>query len=312
MTPARSAASFAFVLGASSAVGANARATEHAWPPLARLEDHVAERRFSLSLGTRAGLMTAPFVTTAFPQVSGFGTVLTAAAAVQVSAVGWLRVRLPVAFVRLDFPAGAQVGEAAFGNLELGLEHQLELQPDTHLALLATALAPSAEHGSGPALLDNRALAVASALNAGVDSPLFTPGVIGLRVGLSVEHSRPPFELRAAIDLPVLLRVSDASLPAETETHMGGITPKVDARAAVRLTRWFGVSFGAGLVTEPLRVQEPAFQRARNQRVQALIEPGVLVRLGQHVALGLDSNIPVGGALGGNGFSVNVSARVKW
>jgi hypothetical protein len=254
----------------------------------------------------------APFVTTAFPQVSGFGTVMTVTGALQLSSIGWLRMRLPIAFARLDFPAGSQVGEAAVGNLELLLEHQLRIQSATRLALVAALLAPSAEHGSKTALLNSRVLALASALNAGKDSPLLTPGVIGLRIGSSVEHSHPPFVFRVALDVPLLLRLSHASLPEETETHAIGILPMVDARAAVWITRGFGASLGAGVVTEPLRVQEPTLERDQNQRAQAVIEPGVYLRLGQHVALGLDASIPVGGALGGEAWSVNVAARVGW
>jgi hypothetical protein len=299
---------FSCVVGFVTLLSANARATEHDWPAPPRAEE--AEERFSLAVSNRAGLGEAPFFTTAFPAVSGFGSVLTSTAALRLSPVGWLHVRLPVSFVRLDFPARAQVSEAALGNLELGLEHGVEVRPSTRVGLLAAVLAPSAEHGPSTSLLNSRALALGSALNGGKDSALLTPGVIGLRLGVSLEHSRGPFELRASLDVPLLIRVSDASLPEETETNPIGIVPALDVRAAFWITSWFGASLGVDLITEPLRVTEPALERHRRGRLQGVVEPGLHVRLGNYVGLGLDASVPVGGNLGGEVWSIGTHVRL--
>jgi hypothetical protein len=289
-------------------LSANARAAEHDWPAPPRAKD--AQERVSFSIRNRAGLVEAPFVTTAFPEVSGFGMVLTGTAGVQFSSMGWLRLTLPISFVRLDFPARAQVAETALGNLELALEHPVELDPSTRFGLLAALLAPSAEHGTHTALLNNRALALGSALNGGQDAPLLTPGVTGVRLGASLEHSERPFAFRASLDLPLLMRLSDASLPEETVTHPIGLLPAVDLKAAWWITSWFGATLGGGLITEPMRVQEPALERDRNQRLQAVVEPGLHARLGQHVALGLDASVPVGGNLGGDAWSIGLHGRL--
>ncbi len=299
---------FARTIALVMLLGANGRAAEHDWPAPPRAK--ALEERLSLSLSNRAGIAEAPFVTTAFPLVSGFGMVLTGTAAVELSSVGWLRFRLPISFAWLDYPAGAQVLETALGNLELGLEHPFDASPATRAFLLAAILAPSAEHGSKTALLDNRALALGSALSGGQDSPLLTPGVTGLRLGASVEHSERPFEFRASLDVPLLLRISDASLPDESETHPIGILPAVDLEAAWWITSWFGASLGGALITEPLRVQEPALERDRNQRLQPVVEPGLHFQLGQHIALGLDGSVPVGGALGGDAWSIGLHGRL--
>jgi hypothetical protein len=297
-------------LGALILLSANVHAAEHDWPAAPRVKD--VEQRVSLSMSNRAGLVKAPFVTTAFPQVSGFGMVLTGDLAVRLSALGWLRLKLPVSIVQLDFPAGAQVGETTLGNLELGVEHPLQLRPATRLGLLASFLAPSAQHGPQNSLLDNRALALGNALNGGKDSALLTPGVIGLRVGASIEHSLRPFELRARLDLPLLLRVSDASLPQDTETHRFGLLPAIEVQSAWWITSAFGASIGAGLNTQPLRIQEPALGRDRARRLQPVVEPGLHAQLGNHVALALAGSVPIGGSLGGNAWSIDLQGRVAF
>lgn len=291
-------------------LGGSARAAEHDWP--VPPETHDAEQRVAFSLGNRAGLVEAPFVTAAFPEVSGFGDAVMGTAAWRWPGVGWLRLKAPLAIVRLDFPAGAQVAETSLGNLELGLEHLVELDASARVGFVAAFVAPTAQHGSESALLDHRALAIASALNGGKDLPLWTPGVSGLRLGASVEHSLPPFDLRASFDLPLLVRVSGASLPEETETNPLGILPVLDLRAAWWAASWFAASFAATAVAEPLRVHEPALDRDRKRRLQLVLEPGVHARLGRHVGVGLDGSVPVAGNLGGDAWSIGLYGRAAF
>lgn len=288
-------------------LSATSRAAEHDWPPAARSK--TADERVSLTVTSRAGLVEAPFVSSAFPEVSGFSMVLTTTATVRASSLGFVRAELPVSFVRLDFPARAQVAETALGNLELGLEHPLDLLPATRLGLTGAIVVPSAEHGSSTALLDNRALALGSALTGGKDSWRLTPGVTGLRLGLSVEHVLRALVLRASLDLPVLVRISDASLPDDVETHPLGVAPALDMRAAFWLSSAFAASLGAGLVTEPWRVQEPALPSDRRQRAQPVLEPGLHLRAGRHLSLALDASVAVGGALGGDAWSIAAQGR---
>jgi hypothetical protein len=287
----------------------SARATEHDWPTPPRRQ--AAEPRFSFSLDNRTGLAEAPFVTTAFPEVSGFANVLTPAAAVHFATIGWLRARLPISAVRLDFPAGAQLGEAAIGNLELALEHGFEFHRSTRVGLLGAFLAPTANHGSEASLLNNRALALASALSGNKDSFLLTPGATGLRLGASIEHWHEPFQFRASVDVPVLIRISDASLPQETETHTLGLTPALELEAAWWVTQWFAASLGAGLVAEAVRLQEPARESDQNRRVQPRLNPGLNFRLGQRFSLALDVIVPVSGALGGQAWSLGLGGRLE-
>jgi len=267
-----------------------------------------SSERLSFEISDRAGLVRAPFVTSTFPEVSGFGMRLTAAAAVRLASLDW-RVTLPVGVVWLDFPAGAHVTETVLGNLELGVEHEAPLSPSTSVGLLAALLAPSAGQGSRTSLLDNRALALVSALNGGKDSALLTPGVSGLRLQASVDHSEPPFELRASVDLALLVRLSDASLPEETQTHAVGVWSALDLGATLPITSWFGATLGGALSAQPVRVHELALERHRERWLQALVEPGVYMKIGQATVLGLDGSIPVGGNLGGDAWSVCIHAR---
>ena len=298
---------FNYIFGLTVLVSTNARAAEHDGPIPPHAED--TKEQISFSMNNRAGLVEAPFVTTAFPEVSGFGTVLTLAVAAYIPPIGRLHARLPISFVRVDFPARAQVSETALGNLEFGLEHAIEIGRSTRLGLLAALPLPLAEHGPKTALLGNRALALSSALNSGRDALLLTPGVTGLRLALSVEHSFRSFEFRASLDVSLLVRVFDANLPEETTTHPIGILPALDLGATWWATSWFGASLGGDLITEPLRVQEPARERDRNRRLQAAVKPGLYARLGRHVMFGLDASIPVGGNLGGETWSIGTRAR---
>jgi hypothetical protein len=291
-------------------VVASARAAGDDWPAPRQSSDVRA--RVSIALSQRAGIVAAaPFVTTAFPEVSGSGVILTAAAGLQVDPIGWLGARLPVTFVRLDFPAGSQVSEAALGNLELGFDRRVELGAPTRLRLRAALIAPAAEHGPEMALLANRALAVSNALSGGKDAALLTPGVTGLRLGARAEHAHGPWWFEAGLDVPVLVRLSDASLPEDVETHAMGLLPALDGQAALWVTSWFGVALGGRLITEPLRVQEPARERDRSQRLQPLVEPAVHARPGRHVALALDGRVPVSGALGGEAWSIGLHGKLE-
>jgi hypothetical protein len=285
-----------------------ARAVEPDWPTSPRTEDEEAPLSFSLS--NRAGLAKAPFVTRHFPQVSGFAMVLTPAAAFRVASLGRLHLKLPISIVRLDFPARAQVAESTPGNLELGLRRQHELSASTRLGFGAAFVVPSADHGSEASLLENRALSLGSALNGGKDALLLTPGVSGARLEVSVETRLRAFDFRAGLDLPLLVRVSNASLPEETDTHVIGISPTIDLRAAFWIKPWLATSLGGSLIMEPWRVQEPALERDRKRRLQPMVEPGLQVRLGAHVVLGLDASVPLGGSLGGDAFGVGLHAQV--
>jgi hypothetical protein len=286
----------------------DAGAAEQDWPAPEHIEGE--EQRVVFVLSSRSGLVEAPFVTAAFPKVSGFGMVLTGTAAAHLSSVGWLHLKVPVSVVRLDLPAGAQVGRVTPGNLELGLEHELQTQSSTHVALLAALLVPTAAHGPQTALLNNRALALGAALNGGKDSSLLTPGVGGVQLGARFEQRYGAFAFRASLQLPLLARISNASLPAETDPHPLGLAPVLDLKVGSWISHWFGASLGGALIAELIRVQEPILERDRNRRLQAALEPALHARIGRHVALGLDGSIPVGGNLGARAWSVGLLCRI--
>ena len=242
--------------------------------------------------------------------MSGFGALLIGDAALRVRG-GWLLLRLPLSIVRLDFPAGAQVAESALGNVELGFARPVEVGPETRVEWAGSVLAPSARSGPERSLLRNRALALSNALTGGRDAASLTPGITGLRLRASIEHSLRLFDLRAGLDLPLLLRVSDANLPDDSRARAVGLLPSVDVRAALWVTPWFRAALGAALVMEPLRVQEPALERDRVRRLQPIIEPALDFRLGRFVGLGGTGSVPFAGNLGGEAWSVGIVGRVE-
>ncbi len=182
-------------------------------PALRAAESPPHRRSAELSLSNRAGLVTAPFVTAALPKVSGFADLLVARAALRLSNVGWLHLEAPLAIVALDFPAGAQVSELALGNVELGFTQHFQLGDQARFELLASLLAPTAEHGPERSLLKLRALALAAALSGGKRSASLTSGAIGTRWEATVSHEEGPLELRGTLEAALLARLSNAGLP---------------------------------------------------------------------------------------------------
>ncbi|HEY8947212.1 MAG TPA: hypothetical protein VIM73_23370, partial [Polyangiaceae bacterium] len=69
-------------------------------------------------------------------------------------------------------------------------------------------------------------------------------------------------------------------------------------------------SLGGNVSAELLRVQEPALERDREHRAQAVVAPGVQVRPSDRVLLHLDAAVPVGGSLGGEAWSIGLRGRL--
>ena len=165
----------------------------------------------------------APYVTTAFPEVSGYAVVLRLDAELALGPALKLGLRAPLVLARIEQPAGGLFGEAAWANPELSASlGQLWLARDGWQLLGATRLAlglPLAEYDSSGSELSGRALALADASEGFSESELYTPGVLPIVLSESVTLKSSRFRFGAALKLPFLTRLSDAGLPRQSDTH---------------------------------------------------------------------------------------------
>lgn len=263
--------------------------------------------RAGLALHQRIGEAIAPFHATAFPQASsrdGQAATSVFTGYFQPAADLWIGVRVPIAAVAVEQPAGAHIDEAAWGNPELYGEHRSLRWSDARLRLFSAARVsvglPLAEHGPAGSLMQSRALAVADALQGWADQELFTPGVFPLAASGRLDLALSRWVFSAGAKLPLFIRVSDADLPEESTTNAVGFAPLVEARASVWPWRSVGLSLGGHAVFNALPVTEPPPGADSPGVVQLVVEPRLLFAIRSHFLLTVDAVIPAGGALGGN------------
>ena len=110
------------------------------------------EPAVALWVDGRVGQSTAPYVTSAFPSASGYGGFLVLGAQLRVAERWQLGLRAPLVLMRVEQPAGALYGEAAWANPELTVTLVRPwLEHDGWRSTFAAGLAlgaPVAEHDS--------------------------------------------------------------------------------------------------------------------------------------------------------------------
>lgn len=217
--------------------------------------------------------------------------------------------RLPAAPSVIEQPGGSYVDDKAFGNPELFVEHR---RPRIRWGAFGVALsvrgaigAPLAGHGSEDTLTKNRVVEVSNAIEGWRNQELYTPGVVPLTVSAQAVARSDPWQVVASVELPLMIRVSDASLPAEAETRALAITPHLLLGAAWWPRAWLGVSARAFAV-----VQARAPVATAGGSVQLGIEPRIEFAIGDHVAVTTDLLVPIGGPLDGTlGIGLGVVAN---
>jgi len=202
------------------------------------------EQTLAVSLDAHLGRSTAPYSTPAFPRTSGYGASLVLGARFELASRFELGLRVPLVLMRVEQPAGALYAEAAWGNLELNVSLQRTWieRPDWR-SFLGASLAvgvPTAEHD--PAQLAGRALRLADAFEGFSEPALYTPGMVPLTTTGSLTLQSLPFRLVAALSLPLLVRVSDADLPPESQTRPLGFVPVFRVEAKWRVARWLSLA----------------------------------------------------------------------
>jgi hypothetical protein len=252
-----------------------------------------------LSLDSQLGTSRAPYVTTALPQVSGYGAVF------ELDAQWWLRPRLHVggraalALLRIEQPAGALYAEAAWANPELNIALEQPLVDERGWALrlspqLAVGL-PLAEHDSVASQLEGRALVLANAFQGFGEPELFTPGVLPVTPSASIELQSARWCFAFALKTPLLLRVTDASLPAESDARAFGFVPVLDATARFQPWRWLALGLGPRLTWRALPPVDD-----HGAPLQPFISASAEFYLAGAVSAALSLSAPFGGPLGGS------------
>jgi hypothetical protein len=257
----------------------------------------AAPPALEVTLEGRVGQSAAPYFTAAFPETSGYGGTIIAAARYRASKRLQLGLRAPLVLMRIEQPAGALYAEAAWANPELDAAfEQPWLQYEGWRLAFETRLAigaPLAEHD--PAQLSGRALRLADALEGFSEPGLYTPGVLPVTPAGRLALESPRWKLAASLALPLLFRVSSADLPDESEARSLSFTPLLGLDARLRCLRWLSVGIAPRLAVLAL---PPAEDHA--PPLQLLAAGHVDFDLGDHVSLSALLQAPIGGALGGS------------
>jgi hypothetical protein len=274
----------------------------HAEPPT----PFPAKQRWQLAAEARAGASTGPYVTAPFPETTAYGAVLTLRGRFRWNRRFSVSVRVPLVLAGLQQPAGAFYGEAAWGNPELsGAFDLLRSEQDGWTLDLATSLAlgvPVAEHDS--AQLAGRALAFADALEGFGEPELFTPGVLPLSPAGHLLLSSQRWRFGASLKLPLLARVSDASLPSTSLARSLGFVPVAELSARLHLLSWLAVAAAPRLT---VRAISPVEDHA--QPLQLLAIGQAEFRLGRATSAAVMFQAPLGGVLGGSTLAGGFTLR---
>jgi hypothetical protein len=259
----------------------------------------------NLSLSARFGASMAPFYTASFPSVRGHGLVAVLSGRYPISATEELGIRLPGALVSIEQPAGAYVDEATWGNPTLFVTHRRSVSVGDGRVLgwfgrLGVSL-PLAERGAPGALLSNRALAVASALEGWSEPEAYSPGRLSLAPSGGLDFSSPPWRFEVSLELPLLIEATDAHLPADADAHAVGFVQVVHLGVGVQVARWLSPSLNADLVINAV----PPVESARDplQTAQFVLRPALSFALSRRLSLSADFGAPIGGSLGGSTYS---------
>lgn len=273
--------------------------------------------RVAVSVELRIGAAAAPFYTDALPETSSeFTQARSLILAGSYLVARELRVggRLPAAPSTVRQPAGSYADQKAFGNPEANadwLPPPIELGADTlvHLVLRGAVGLPLAGHGSADSLLENRVVALSSALDGWRNPELYEPGVIPVTVSGRARIDPQPWGAELAAKLPVLVRIDDASLPDESDTNPIGLVPHLEARGLVAPRSWLTAELGAHLAVQAVPSVAPADRSDRSGRVQLGVEPGLCFWPGPGFSLSLRFDAALSGPLAGT-YAIGLGAAL--
>lgn len=269
------------------------------------------------SLELRIGSVTAPFYTEALPETSSEFTQarsMILAGSYHLSPALAIGGRLPAAPSTVRQPGGSYSDEKAFGNPEANADWSpppVSLGPRVVLLTLRGAAGlPLAEHGSPTSLLQNRVVALSNALDGWRNPELYEPGVIPLTLSGRALVEPRPWGAELAVKLPILIRIHDASLPAEADTNPVGLAPHLAARALFAPRGWLTAELGGHVAIQAVPAVAPAERSERSGSIQPGIEPVLRFHPGRGLSLSAGFDAALGGPLAGT-YAVALAAVLQ-
>jgi hypothetical protein len=270
----------------------------------------TADDRFAASMHARIGSVSAPFYTTAHPIVRS------ELQAYSLIFDGWARVlpqwsvgaRLAIATSSVEEPAGSYTADYTLGNPLLYVEYDRRWRDSTIGYARASVGLPLAGSGDTPSLVRNRVLAASDALEGWRSTELYQPGTVPLVLEATVDHVRPAWRARARAKLATLVRVTDASLPAEADPRPIGVVPSAELELGWRARPWLCVGLGAQAVALAIPPVDPIRDVGRSGRGHIGVVPQLEIVRGR-AAFTVDLLVALAGPLDG---SVGLGASIAW
>jgi hypothetical protein len=265
-----------------------------------------------LAARAQLGLATAPFAVRALPEAKGQALTFLVDGERHLIGNLWLGLRLPLVVASIEQPAGSYVDATAWGNPSLRVTRHSDARRLGPFSILVDiggeVAAPLARHSRS--LLPNRALAIANGIEGQTEPGLFTPGVLPATGFAQVTFVSTRWCASSTVSLPLLMRVSDADLPAgDSQTRSLGFTPVLAIQGAGLLVRSFGVALVAAVAFD---LRPPVVEVRAVPLAQLLVRASPFFRLGREALLLVDLQAPLGGALGGTAAALGLRVRLGW
>jgi len=271
--------------------------------------------RVSAWTNVRVGVVAASYPSETLGEVrseAGQARLFRLGAAMHATTHVWLGVHAAYVWAGVEQPAGAYRAGSAWGNPmvfarlyrpNLWLADRAKLDGELSLSL---GVPIAAERGEPYEQLDRRTLAIGNALEGLTNPEIFTPDVFPMAPSGSLVFARKYLEFSMDLELPLLLRLSDDTIPDGASTSAVGFIPNAEVRGTAWPWTWLGLSLG-GSVAWPL--VEPVYLSTRRSEPQLMLTPRVAFALGTEVLLAMDVGIAAGGPADGT-LSAALSARL--
>lgn len=247
------------------------------------------------------GLATAPFDAMAFGEAKGQAFVITLDGSHALGSNAAIGIRAPFVIASVAQPAGSYVDDATLANPQLRGAYRWLTSGMTIVGGLDIA-APLAGHGA--TLMQNRALAIANAVEGLGYPDLFTPGVVSLTPFASVQWRSLPWSIDGMARLPLLVRVAEANMPRTNDVGLAGV---LDLEGRRQMTRRLALAAAIRLTVDV----RPVVDHARSlSRVQDLERLGLGIRINGRAVLNIELQSALGGELAGSMFGLGVRSVV--